>query len=397
MCPSFRVTGDEEHVTRGRANTLRLAMAGRLGANALGAEELYQAMELCVGCKACRRECPMGIDVARMKVEALHQYHLLHPRRLRDRLVASLPTWARHAARMPGLATLGSRTGPLIGFSERRRLPAWHRRPFRDIEIEGSANRGPRADGVDGSDLKPAILFVDTFTRWFEPENARAALRVLEAAGYEATTAPTPASTARPLCCGRTYLNAGMVDEARSEALRLLQALGDEDTPVVGLEPSCLLTLRDELTVLFPAGSRDAERARALSARAVLLTELLDRDEVELAVAPWDVSVLVHGHCHQKAFGLEGGVLRALRSIPGATVEAVASGCCGMAGTFGYEREHYDLSMAMGELELLPAVRAAPTSTRLVADGTSCRAQIEHGTGRSAVHSVRILAEALER
>ncbi|MDH3473699.1 MAG: FAD-binding protein [Rhodospirillales bacterium] len=391
MCPSYRATRDEQHLTRGRANTLRLALSGQLGPEALTAPAMAETMKLCVGCKACKRECPTGVDMARMKTEFLHHYTKRHGLALRDRLVAYLPRYAPSAARLapllnlrdrlPGLAALGERT---LGLSARRRLPRW-RRPF----------SAPEAVGPE--DGREVVLLADTFDRYFEPENLRAALAVLTAAGYRVHL-PRPADGKRPLCCGRTFLSAGLVEEARAEARRTLATLEPflaRGLPVVGLEPSCLLTFRDELTVLLPGAA-----AEGLAGRALLFEEFLaaEAEAGRLALDLQDAGgrkALLHGHCHQKAFGAMDSVERVLCLVPGLEVETVTSSCCGMAGAFGYQAETYETSMAMAELSLLPAVRAAPGDTVVVADGTSCRHQIEDGSGRQAKHVARVLAEAL--
>jgi Fe-S oxidoreductase len=238
------------------------------------------------------------------------------------------------------------------------------------------------------------VLLVDTFNRYFEPDNARAAIRVLQAADFRVHVAQ-PQSSERPLCCGRTFLSAGLVDEARVEAKRVLAALApwvDRGIPVLGLEPSCLLTLRDEYGVLLPG-------TEALAKNAFLLEEFLvseaEAGRLRLNLKPIASAALLHGHCHQKAFGAMGAVENALRLIPGLKVETVESSCCGMAGSFGYEAEHYEISMKMGEANLLPAVRQAPPDALIVADGTSCRHQIEHGAQRQAIHVARALELAL--
>jgi Fe-S oxidoreductase len=394
MCPSYRVTGEEQHVTRGRANTLRLAITGQLGRDAFVSDEMRETLDLCVSCKGCRRECPTGVDMARMKIEFLHHYHRRHGLRPRDRLIACLPRWAPYAARLPGLANLRDRVPALaragerlLGLSARRSVPRWRRDVFSAAEADDSP-----ADG------RPEIvLFADTFTTYFEPENARAALAVLRAAGCRVTVA-RPRDGGRPLCCGRTFLAKGLVAEARAEMRRLLAALRqpvERGAAVVGLEPSCLLTLRDELLALLPG-----PESRALAAQALLLEELLAREAGQRRLAlplrsvPWR-RALVHGHCHQKAFGIMPAVEAALRLVPGLEVEAIESSCCGMAGAFGYEAEHHAMSLRMGELGLLPAARAAGEDTLLVADGTSCRHQIRDGAGRRAVHAARLLAAAL--
>ncbi len=390
MCPSFRATGDEKHLTRGRANALRLALTGQLGPGALDSDEMRAAMDLCVGCKGCRRECPTGVDMWRMKVEFLHHYRRRHGLPLRDRLIAYLPRYAPWAARarallnmrdrVPGLARVSEAT---LGLSARRTLPRW-RRPY------GGGEAGPE-------DAAEVVLFADTFNTYFEPENLAAAQAVLAAAGRRVRVARPPGG-GRPICCGRPFLAAGLVEEARAELRRALAALRPflaRGVPVVGLEPSCLLSLRDELGALLPGGEADA-----LAEGAVLFEEYLAAEQgagrLDLELRPQTgARALVHGHCHQKAFGAMGAVEAALRLVPGLEVEVVEAGCCGMAGAFGYEAEHYEMSMRMAELDLLPAVRAAGPDTVLVADGTSCRHQIRDGAGREAAHTARVLARAL--
>ena len=370
MCPSYRATRDELHVTRGRANTLRLALSGQLPL-----DEAKEALDLCVGCKGCKRECPTGVDMARMKIEYLAQYRKRHPLSLRDRAIAYLPRYAPIAAQMAPLANLGTRiAGRMLGFTGKRSLPSWRRDAF-----VGAADAG--AD---------VVLLVDTFTRYFEPENARAALRVLAAAGHRV-------HVTEPLCCGRTFLSVGLVEHAKAEANRMLAALQpfvERGVPVVGLEPSCLLTLRDELTAMLPG-----KESEALARHAFLIEEYLARENeagrLKLALKPVAARTLLHGHCHQKAFDAMRPVERVLRFIPGLEVETIESSCCGMAGSFGYEAEHYEISMKMAEASLLPAVRSAPPDSTVVADGTSCRQQIAHGTGRQAVHAIRMLDQAL--
>jgi Fe-S oxidoreductase len=270
----------------------------------------------------------------------------------------------------------------LLGFSPHRQLPAWRANYFVDRVW---TKRGSRE----------VVLLVDTFNRYFEPENARAAIRVLEAADYRVHVAQ-PAHGMRPLCCGRTFLTAGLVDEAKTEARRVLEALRPwlkHGVPVLGLEPSCLYTLRDEYPVLLP-------EAQELAANAFLFEEYLAA-ELEAGrfappLKPVAAKALLHGHCHQKAFGAMGAVERVLRTVPGLEVSAVESSCCGMAGSFGYEAEHYEASMKMGELALLPAVRRADAEALIVADGTSCRHQIADGAGRQGLHVARVLERALE-
>ena len=405
MCPSYRATGAERHTPRGRANTLRLALTGQLGTDALTSSEMYETLSLCVGCKACGKECPTGVDVARMKIEFLHHYHRRRGLPLRERLVAWLPRYARFAARLPELANVGKPDGllarigeRLIGLTARRERPRWRRDVFRGaatqvrVDTKGVASAGSSPDADPDAGRPEVLLWVDTFNTYFEPENAQAAYRVLEAAGYRVRL---PTLSGRPACCGRTFLNAGLVDEARREGRRLLSALSpwvERGVPVVGLEPSCLLTLRDEIPLLLPG-----EESATLADGSLLLDEFLLR-EAEAGRAPLDLgpvkarTALVHTHCHQKALGREGATETVLRRIPGLEVHTLHSGCCGMAGAFGYEAEHYDISMAMGELDLLPAVRDATPDTWVLAAGVSCRQQIAHGARRSSL----TLAQALE-
>ncbi len=393
MCPSYRVTGDEQHVTRGRANSLRLALSGQLGPGALTSDAMYETMKLCIGCKGCKRECPTGVDMARMKVEFLHHYTQVHGLRLHDRLVAYLPRYAPIAARfapvvnlrdkIPGLAKLLERP---TGLSAARPLPRWRRDPFPAQAAEVGRPDGPEV-----------VLLGDTFNTYFEPDNLRAALAVLLSAGYRVHL-PAANKSHRPLCCGRTFLSTGLVEEARAEARRTLDALTPfvaRGVPVVGLEPSCLLTLRDEFPVLLPGADTGALAERALLFEEFLAAEhAAGRLDLPLKRIP-GTRVLLHGHYHQKAFGAMGAVETVLGLIPGLNVETVESGCCGMAGAFGYGTETYAMSMKMGELSLLPAVRAADKETLVVADGTSCRHQIKDGAGREALHAARILQDAL--
>jgi len=390
------LSGDPRRARRdpGRANTLRLALTGQLGPGALSSEAMEETLKLCVSCKACRRECPTGVDMARMKAEVLYQRAKKHGVGLRQRLIAALPRYAPFAARIGGLLALRDRLGPLaalserlLGFSRRRSLPRFAKKPFLDEEalVAGDGGR------------PPVMLFADTFGRWFEPGTLRAAVEVLSAGGYAVEPAVPLAGGKRPLCCGRTWIAAGMLDEARAEARRTLDAMRSHIAKggvVVGLEPSCILTLRDEFLALLPG-----EESRALSRRALLMEEFLAEEaglgRLQLDLTAPAPEALLHGHCHQKSFGTMGAVEKALRLIPGMEVTLVDSSCCGMAGAFGYGADTIDISFAMGELSLLPAVRAAGPDTIIVADGTSCRHQIADGAGRRAEHVVEVLARAL--
>jgi FAD/FMN-containing dehydrogenase/Fe-S oxidoreductase len=396
MCPSFRVTGDEQHLTRGRANTLRLAISGQLGADAFTSDAMAETMKLCVGCKGCKRECPTGVDMARMKTEFLYHYRKRHGLRLFDKLVAYLPRYAPLASRfawllnlrdrLPGLARLSE---AVAGFSAERKLPAWSLVPFKQ----------PFPESVPGDGGPEVVLWADTFNTWFEPENARAAVAVLRAAGYRVHLAE-PSDGGRPLCCGRTFLAAGLVDEAKAEAQRTMAALMpmvERGVQVVGLEPSCLLTLRDEYSVMLPGVD-----AAKLADAALLFEEFVAREidagrfNPKLKPLP-EKKALLHGHCHQKAFAVMGTVQKTLALIPELHVETIESSCCGMAGSFGYEAANVEVSRRMGELSLLPAVRAADDDTLVVADGTSCRHQIADGADRHALHVACVLERALEK
>ena len=394
MCPSFRATGDEQHLVRGRANTLRLALSGQLGEEALTDPAMKETLDLCVGCKGCKRECPTSVDMAKMKTEVLGQYVAKHGLSLKDKLIAHLPRYAEAASRfsylanmrdkVPGLAWLSEVT---LGFAKERTLPAWNAEPFRGSEVPERAAEGG----------KEVVLFTDSFNTYFEPENLRAAVKVLDAAGYTIHVLDKSVEGERHLCCGRTYLASGLIEEAKTEMRRLataLQPYAERGIPIVGLEPSCLFTLIDELPSLL------REEAGEVPANAMLFEAFLAREADAgrldgLKLKPIAQKALVHGHCHQKAFDQMGPVPKALKLIPGLEVEVIQSSCCGMAGAFGYEANHYDVSMKMAELSLLPKIQEAEPDTLIVADGTSCRHQIQDGSGRQAEHVAITLARAL--
>jgi Fe-S oxidoreductase len=415
MCPSYRVTREERDVTRGRANTLRLAITGQLGPDAFTSDQMAETLALCVSCKACRRECPTGVDMARMKIEVLAARAEKYGLTMRDRVVGYLPRYAPYAARFSWLLNLrdvlpgGAKLSEVIaGFSARRSLPRWRHDWFED---SGSSWPGLSRPSTPSSELKQdvdardkrghdggeVILFADTFNRYFDRENIDAALAVLAAAGYTVHLATPTDGTSRPLCCGRTFLSIGKVDEAKVEAERVLAALDPlvaRGVPVIGLEPSCILGFRDEI----PAIMKDS-RAQRLAAHALTFEEFLAREaeagRLELPLAPVATRALVHGHCHQKSFEALAPVETVLKLVPGLAVESIESSCCGMAGAFGYGADTIDVSLAMGELSLLPAVRKAPADAIIVADGTSCRHQIHDGTGRAALHVARVLQRSL--
>jgi FAD/FMN-containing dehydrogenase/Fe-S oxidoreductase len=440
MCPSYRVTRDERDVTRGRANSLRLAITGQLGPDALSSDDMAETMKLCVSCKACRRECPTGVDMARMKIEVLAARAARLGFSLRDRLIGWLPRYAPYAAKapwlmnarnvVPGAAWLSER---LAGLSARRRFPRWRRDVFDDssftsplvrsdsVPLKGGglgrasagkdeatptrrASRvdpplaGGGEDGASGEGGRHVILFADTFNRYFERENLDAAITVLNAAGYAVQVAQPADGTKRPLCCGRTFLSVGAVDQARAEAERTLVALQpfiDQGMPVIGLEPSCILSFRDEIPALVKS-----DATNKLASLALTFEEFLAREHkagrLQLKLKSTPRRALLHGHCHQKAFDAFGPVQAVLKLVPDLKVDTIESSCCGMAGAFGYGADTIDVSLAMGELSLLPAVRKAGEDAIIVADGTSCRHQIHDGTGREAVHVARVLAGCLD-
>ena len=412
MCPSYRVTRDEKDVTRGRANTLRLAISGQLGPDALGSDAMLDTMKLCVSCKGCRRECPVGVDMAKMKIEVLSARNRRTGLPLRERLIAYLPRYAPYAARMPwlmnGLSWLREHVPGLAGLCERltglaaeRPLPRWARRPFYVGWVKPFARpnaQDARRDVGSPASTRPTAaapkeiaLLADTFNTYFEPDNLHAAREVLERLGYRVVL-PTPISQSRPLCCGRTFLAVGLVEEAKAEARRMLAALTpliDRGIPIIGLEPSCLLTLRDEYLVMGLG-----PQAERLSNQAFLLEEFIVR-EIKGSIGKLSGALRLHGHCHQKAFGIVPDIQKALGLVEGLDVKVIESSCCGMAGAFGYGAETYQTSMAMGELSLLPSVREAKADTRIVADGFSCRHQIADGADRNAEHVAIILRDAM--
>ena len=397
MCPSYMVTRDEEHSTRGRANLLRAVLAGDLPRTALAGPRLHEALDLCVECKACASECPSGVDMARLKSEVLALYHEQHGIARRDRLFAHVHRLAAWGSRAAPLVNAFGRTWPVrhaahrfLGVHHRRRLPPLARRGFRRWFSTHTRGRDPARLAPRGD----AVLFDDTFTRFVHPEVGAAATRVLEALGYRVTL------VRRLGCCGRPAISKGLLETARRWARRNVDALAPyarRGVPIVGTEPSCLLALRDEYPDLLPG-----EAAVAVAREAVLLDELVARAAAEdpgavSALGPGAGAsgpVLVHGHCHQKALvGIE-PTLDALAAC-GYEPSLIDSACCGMAGSFGFEAEHYEISRAMGERRLFPAVERAPGDAEIAVTGVSCRQQITHFTTRSPLHSAELLARAL--
>ncbi|MBI4636088.1 MAG: 4Fe-4S dicluster domain-containing protein, partial [Candidatus Rokubacteria bacterium] len=389
MCPSYMATRVEEHSTRARANALRAVLSGTLPPSEFTGRRLYEIMDLCLECKGCKAECPANVDMAKLKYEFLHHYHRAHGLPLRNRLFGRIARLNRLASRVPSLANRVSRLAlsrwlleKVAGIDRRRPLPALAPETF---TAWFAAHRPPA-----GAPRGEVVLFHDTFTTYNVPAIGRAAVALLEAAGYRVVLVDKK-------CCGRPLISKGMLGEARDHAAWNVERLlpyASRGIGIVGLEPSCLLTLRDESVDLLRT-----DAARAVAGQSFLLEEFLIRERergLELRWARNGRRALLHGHCHQKALVGTAPTVAVL-GWAGFEVAEVDSGCCGMAGSFGFEREHYDLSVALGNRRLAPAVREAPADTEIVAPGISCRQQIEHLAGRSARHPAEVLRDALSR
>jgi Fe-S oxidoreductase len=393
MCPSYMATREEKHSTRGRANTLRLAMAGRLGESGLGDEGVYDVLDLCLECRACKAECPVGVDVARFKSEFLADYWRRHGTPLGVRAIGNVRALSAWGSRLAPLSNLIAQSGvgrwineQLLGIDRRRMPPTFARETFaqRFATSPQSAIRNPQCR---------AVLFVDTFTNYNRPEIGTAAVDVLAAAGIRARIVPHG-------CCGRPMISKGLLDAARRLAQANADALDDvasRGERIVFLEPSCLSAVREDAPALLRG---DAQRkARRVAEACVLFEDYVEQEwqagraRLELKAGP--SKVLLHGHCHQKAMGLMPTARALLARIPSATVVDLDAGCCGMAGSFGYAKEHYDVSRQIGERKLLPAARALAAGEMLVAPGTSCREQVAHFTGVRALHPAELLQSLL--
>ncbi len=397
MCPSYRVTREELHSVRGRANTLRLALSGQLP-NDLAGPEVAEAMDLCVGCKACKRECPTGVDMARMKIEAAHQRGLRHGFAFRDRLVASLPDLAQRVHRTPALGAmlnlrnqwpwLARLLEPITGVAASRPLPEWASASFRQ-QAQDDAAAGVWAS-LEACDV---VLWADTFNSAYSPEALMALGQLMRQAGYR--VALSGAAAAKPLCCGRTALSVGDVDGARRRAVAVLDALAPvlaSGVPVVGVEPSCVLGFQDEWQTM-----NLGPRAEQLGRQAKLFESWWMSELAQGHLKPPAVgdgrAVYVHGHCHQKALGAWSPTIETLRSV-GFEVHPIESSCCGMAGAFGYDPQHQEVSKAMAQASLVPAVASAPADAWIVADGFSCRHQIQDLAGRTPITAAQAIAKA---
>jgi FAD/FMN-containing dehydrogenase/Fe-S oxidoreductase len=388
MCPSYRVTRDEEHSTRGRAHLLWEMTQGEIVRDGWRSEEVKQSLDLCLSCKGCKTECPVGVDVATYKAEFLSHYYEGRVRPRGAYAFANIDLWARLASHAPGLANLTTQlpflrdlSKLIAGIPKQRAIP-----PFAPETFKSWFQRRGR-NSERNLAAPPVLLWPDTFNNYFHPGTAKAAVEVLEAAGFHVIV---PKAN---LCCGRPLYDHGMLGRAQSLLLQILDELSQEieaGVPIVGLEPSCVAVFRDELLNLFPHD----ERAQALSRQTYLLSEFLETHAKNFPVPRLDRKALLHGHCHHKSLmkmTAEESVLRRL----GVDFQSPAPGCCGMAGSFGFERDKYDVSVAIGELELLPAVRQVPPDWLIIADGFSCREQIAQGSSRHALHLAEVLQMAL--
>jgi Fe-S oxidoreductase len=384
MCPSYMGTLDEEHSTRGRANALRAVLSGKVPKEEFTGKRLHAVMDLCLECKACKAECPSNVDMAKLKYEFLDHYHRANGLPLRSRLFGAIENVNRAGSRLAPLANWLANSAlnrwlmdTLVGIDRRRPLPHFARQSFE----EWFRKHKPEGDGLRGD----VVLFHDTFNNFNTPEVAVAATRFLERSHYRVLLVDKK-------CCGRPMISKGMLGQAKENAawnIARLAPLADKGTAIVGLEPSCLLTLRDEYPEFLPGNA-----ARKVAAQSYLLEEFVMRElsagTMQLETRGHGRKVLLHGHCHQKALIGTAPTVSMLRAA-GFTVSEIDSGCCGMAGSFGFEKEHYDLSVAIGKRRLAPAVQAAAPEVEIAAPGISCRQQIEHLASRRAKHPVELL------
>jgi FAD/FMN-containing dehydrogenase/Fe-S oxidoreductase len=380
MCPSYMATRDEKDSTRGRANTLRLAMTGKLGESGLGDQGVYEVLDLCLECRACKAECPVGVDVARFKSEFLADYWTRHGTSLRARAlggIADASVWGSRFA--PVSNWVASAVSGMIGIDRRRRPPAWKRQTFARWRAEhNNAASAPRQ----------VTLFNDTFTNHYDPEIGIAAVEVLERGGCSV-------DVVRPGCCGRPLISQGLLEGARAQAAKLVDGLwpiANRGGKILFLEPSCLSSVKEDVPSLLRGEQQT--RARTVAAACMLFDEFAAGLDLKLRAGPQ--RVLLHGHCHQKSMGLLDASKSLLSRIPGATVVDLDAGCCGMAGSFGYTREHYDVSVAIANRKLLPAVKTMQPGDVLAAPGTSCRHQVADLSGATAQHPAVLIRDLLQ-
>ena len=392
MCPSYRATREEEHSTRGRAHLLWEMTQGEVIRDGWRSEEVKKSLDLCLACKGCKSECPVGVDVATYKAEFFSHYYKGRVRPVSAYAFGNIDFWARIASQAPGLVNLTTQlpffrdiAKLVAGMPFQRKIPPFAPQTFK--EWFRLRRRARTTGDPEFRACPPVLLWADTFNNYFLPATARAAVEVLETAGYEVLV---PQAN---LCCGRPLYDFGMLDRAERLLLEILDTLEpaiEAGIPIVGLEPSCVAVFRDELTNLFP---RDA-RAQALASQTFLLSEFLERNSAGAPLPQFPRKALLHGHCHHKSIMKMTAEESLLRRI-GVDFEVPAPGCCGMAGSFGFEQDKFDISAEIGELELLPAVRKAPADWLVIADGFSCREQIAQGTGRHALHLAEVLQMAL--
>jgi Fe-S oxidoreductase/FAD/FMN-containing dehydrogenase len=398
MCPSYIATRQEEHSTRGRANALVKALSDPDPVAALGDERLHEILDLCLMCKACKSECPLEVDIATLKSETLSHHHDLHGVPVRSRLFGAIRALNRVGAATAPLSNLPGRSRPLrllmgrfLGIAPQRPLPVFQRRTL--VSWFDGRSRRPTTAGTAGAAQGTVTYLADSFTTYTEPRIGQAAIELLERAGWQVSLQSRG-------CCGRASLSKGLVDDAKRKAAGLAAALvatTEPGSPVVGCEPSCLFTLRDEHVALLPDDRHVRDVAGRVRQVEELLSAAIDEGRLTLQEDSWLAGrrIVYHGHCHQKAEVGTAATMDLLRRIPGAEVVELDAGCCGMAGSFGFETEHYDVSMAVGADRLFPSVAAEPVDTVLVATGVSCRQQIQHGTQRQAVHPVELVRSVL--
>jgi Fe-S oxidoreductase len=391
MCPSYMVTLEEEHSTRGRAHMLFEVLQGEVVRDGWKDEHVKKALDLCLACKACKSECPTNVDVATYKAEFLAHYYENKRRPLHAYAFGMIDRWAQLGSKVPRLANFFS-SAPgfrqllqsVLHLAPQRKMPQLARSTFQSWARK---KRVPAVGGPTGpttaSGKTNVILWADTFNNYFHPETIRAALEVLQSAGFNVAVPQIH------LCCGRPLYDFGFLDRAKQYLERILSVMSPQinaGVPLVVLEPSCASVFRDELRNLFPVDAR----ATKLRSQTFLLSEFLERHAPGYMPPKLSANVLLHGHCHHKSLmglGAEESLLRKM----GADLQSIDSGCCGMAGPFGFEKEKYDVSQAVGERVLLPAVRNSPENALIVSDGFSCREQILQSTGRRAIHLAEVL------
>jgi FAD/FMN-containing dehydrogenase/Fe-S oxidoreductase len=395
MCPSYMATLEEKHSTRGRANALRLAMAGRLSENGLGYRDVYEVLDLCLECRACKAECPVGVDVSRFKSEFLADYWAQNGVPVGVRAVGHINRLLNAASFAPGFANALARSAAgrwaaevVLGIDRRRTLPPLAAKPFAELAVGFS----PRDRQTRTGPARTAVLFNDTFTNYCHPAVGMAALNVLDAFGIRVRLVPHA-------CCGRPLISKGLLQDAKALAARNAQALyafAAAGEPIVFLEPSCLSAIREDSPDLLTGD--DKRKASVVAAAAIMFEECVDREwsTTGMPLRQGPREILLHGHCHQKAMGLMPALRSLAERIPGSKSIDLDAGCCGMAGSFGYAREHYDVSQKIGERRLFPAARAMTSDAVLIASGTSCREQVAHFTGVRALHPAELLKDLIE-